>query len=123
MAAESLTLRTDGATVALNTVVRGDEFVWTITLSGAGSISGATVTANVRRRGSPAALLSAIACTITDAANRIVTLTLTEAQTSKLVGNATDPVSMVEHVADVKVVLSGVTTTYGPLVLNVRDGA
>ena len=123
MAEESVTLRTTGATVGRVVVVKGSVMTYTITLAGAGSIAGATVVANIRRRGSPTTLVADASLTLTDAANRIVTLALSESDTANLIGNLSDPVTGVEHVLDVGVTLAGDLTTYGPLVFNVRAPA
>jgi hypothetical protein len=111
------------ATVQSTPVVRGNNQTWTFTLSGAGSIAGATLTANVRKRGSPQVLVSAVSLTIADATLRTVTLTLSSTQTNALIGDALDPSKLVMHALDVVMVLSAVTTTFGPLLFPVRTGA
>ncbi len=111
------------AVLGNETVVRGQDFTWAFTLAGAGSISGATVTADIRRKGSPQVLLAGLSLSIADAVNRLVTLSLTEAQTADLAGDPNDPTKAIPHVLDVTVVLSTVTTVYGPLVFDVRTPA
>lgn len=111
------------ATVQQQPVVRGNDQTWTFTLSGSGTIAGATITADIRKRGSNQVLLAAVTVTITSATLRTVSLALTEAQTALLVGNSLDPVQLVPHVLDITMVLSGVTTTFGPLLFPVRTGA
>lgn len=111
------------AVLGQETVVRGQEFTWAFTLDGAGTIAGATVTANIRRKGSPQVLLAGLSLSIADAANRLVTLTLTETQTAMLAGDPNDPTKDIPHVLDVTVVLSTVTSIFGPLVFDVRTPA
>lgn len=112
-------------TTATRTVVRGQDFTWTFTLEGSGTIASSTNVANVRRRGTRQVLLSGVALAILDAVNRQVTLALTPAQTLLLVGDPDDPTHEIEHVLDVKHTASGtaLVTPFGPLVFNVRTQA
>lgn len=110
----SVTTFTDPAT-------EGDEFTFTFTLAGSGTISGATLTASIRPIGQVTNIISAHAVTITDAANRICTLTLTEAESALLVGAPSyDPRKTFTFAGDVKMVLGGVTTHFGPFVFPMR---
>lgn len=119
---ESLSLTGSGSTVAQRQVARGESATWLLTLEGAGSIAGATLSANVRMRGSQQVLVAPTP-TISDAANRIIDLTLASADTLLLVGSAGDPLQNVRHVCDVTMVLGGVTGTFGPLLFDVRTPA
>jgi len=111
-------------TTATRTVVRGQDFVWTFTLEGSGSIASSVNVANIRRRGSPQVLLAAHSLAIADAANRQVTLTLTPTESLKLAGDPNDPTKEIEHVLDVKSTSAGgVITPFGPLVFNARTMA
>lgn len=88
--------------------VAGDEIPLTVVLGGSGSISGGTVTGSVSAKGG-AVLVGPVTFTISDAANRVVTYTFTEAN-SALFSTNSDPTIYIEHILDVKLVLSGVTS-------------
>lgn len=118
----TIELEQGAAAVQSDAVVVGDEYTFeTFSLEGSGSISGATVTATIRRKGSRQKLVADVSLTISDAANRQVTLTLTEAQSALLAGDPNDGSKKVDHLLDVKMVLSNVTSHYGPLIFPVRN--
>lgn len=108
------------ATLVLErSLTEGDEVVFRFRLAGTGSISGGTVTCSIREAGQTANLITGHAMSIVDAVNRIVTLTLTEAETGTLNGPA-DGRQTTRHIGDVKMVLGGVTTHFGPFEFPVR---
>lgn len=109
-----------GATVGQRVVAIGTMFTWPLIFEGVGSIDGATLTANFRKRGAQQVLLTDIALTITDADTRQADLTLTAGETANLIGDPNDPTKLVEHVCDVTMTLDGIATTYGPLIFNAR---
>ena len=88
--------------------VAGDENTLTVTLGGSGSISGGTPTVSVSAKGG-AVLAGPFTMTVSDAANRVVTYTFTEANTALFSTNS-DPTIRTEHIFDVKLVLGTVTT-------------
>lgn len=93
-------------------VVAGDGLILTFTLGGASSLSGATVTTSIRAVGA-ANVISDAAMTVSDATTRVITVTLTGAQTTTLSTNA-DPRILTEQIGDVKSVVGGVTTHSEP---------
>lgn len=106
-------------TVFERPLTEGDRGAFRFRLAGSGDISGATVTASIRLAGQTANLIAAHAVTIEDGPNRQVLLTLLESETPSLSGPA-DGRQLATHVGDVKVVLGGVTTHYGPFEFPVR---
>lgn len=86
----------------------GDEVALTFTLGGSGDITGGTVTTSIRPVGA-ANVVADLAMSISSGPNRIVTITLTEAQTALFSTNA-DPRIYTDHIGDVKLVLGTVTT-------------
>lgn len=103
-------------------VTAGDEYVITITLSKDGvapDVTGGTVTASIFY--GDREILADVSLALTTPASGIVTLTLTEAQTAQLATPpAHRPLETRKHLADVKAVVSGVTTHYGPFKMLVR---
>ena len=93
-------------------IVAADEVTLTFTLGGSATISGGTITTSIRPVGA-ANVVSDLAMTISDAAARIVTITLQEASTTLLSTNA-DPRILTEHIGDVKIVVGSVTTHSEP---------
>lgn len=111
-------------TTATRCVVRGQDFTWTFTLEGTGTIASSTNTANIRQRGTRQVLLEGVSLSIADAVNRQVTLALTPAQTLKLIGDPNDPMHEIEHALDVTHTASGgAITPFGPLSFNARTPA
>lgn len=88
--------------------VAGDEIALTAVLAGSGSISGGTVTGSISAKGG-AVIVGPVTFTISDATNRVVTYTFTEANTALLSTNS-DPTILTEHLLDIKLVLGSVTT-------------
>lgn len=103
-------------------VVRGQTWSFPFTLEGSGSIAGNTYSANVRRRGSRAVLLTVVP-TIADAASRAILVSLSTTDTAKLEGDPDDPTHEIEHVLDVTETDGSVITVYGPLVFPARTPA
>ncbi len=113
------------ATVGERIVYTGYSFSWPFVFEGSGTIAAATITGNIRRRGSRQVLLRDLTTfTITDAATRRATLALTAANTAKLEGDPLDPTKTVEHVLSVYITESGGQPIhYGPLRFPVSTGA
>jgi hypothetical protein len=108
------------ACVFTSVITRGDRVTFTFTLTGSGSIAGGAATASVRVLGATTSVIADHAVTITDGPNRICTLTLTESETALLSAIAEDARRTTVHVGDIKLVLAGVTTHYGPFEFPVR---
>lgn len=108
------------STVFTSAIARGDRVTFTFTLAGSGSIAGGATTASVRVLGSTANAIANHAVTITDGPNRVCTLTLSEAETALLAAIAEDARRTTVHIGDVKLVLAGVTTHFGPFEFPVR---
>lgn len=108
-------------TVFTSAVASGDSVTFTFTLEGSGSIAGGTVTASIREQGATQNAIADHACTITDGPNRVCTLVLTTAESARLAGFAGNPRKARTYVGDVKLVLSGVTTRFGPWAFPVRS--
>lgn len=109
-------------TTASRTIARGQDFSYIATLEGTGSIAGATLAVNIRRRGTRQVLL-ALTPAIVDALARTVNIALTPAETAQLQADPADPTVETEHVADVYMTLAGEVSNYGPLILKVRQPA
>ncbi|MCR4339185.1 MAG: hypothetical protein NUW01_04765 [Gemmatimonadaceae bacterium] len=115
------------ATEVTDILVAGDNLVFTWTLSGAGSISGFTITASIVEAENPNVALDATLtghsmAVVGDGSARQCTLTLTAAESAKLKTFDRDPYTdTVRHIADVKVINgSSAITHYGPFVFRVR---
>ena len=105
-------------------LVAGNDYVFTITVTKDGAtfnISGATLTASIRSSSTNAKVIEDHAMTITDDANGIATLTLTDIE-SVLLTVPTLPSRVVVHYVDVKVVESGGNiVNCGPFSFPVRE--
>lgn len=101
-------------------VASGDEVLFTFTLSGSADITGAVLTCSIQSAGSPTNIITDHGMSVLDGAARTCTLRLTEAETVLMAGGA-DPRATEDYVGDVRCVLAGVTTTYGPFTLPVRS--
>src|SRR3989304_492307 len=100
-------------------MTEGDQSMFRFYLAGSGSLAGATITASIRKAGQTANLITGPPVTIENAANRAVSLELAETESATLDGPA-DGRQTAVHIGDVKVVLGGVTTHYGPFEFPVR---
>ena len=105
-------------------LVAGNDYIFTITVTKDGAlfnIAGATLTASIRSSSTNANVITDHAMTITDAANGVATLTLTDTE-SILFTVPTLPNRVIVHYADVKVVESnGNISHHGPFSFPVRE--
>ena len=106
-------------------VAAGDEVLFTFTLTNpdgtiTGDITGAALTCSIQSSSRGTNLITDHSVSVLVGASATCTLRLTEAETALLVGG-TDPRQTEDVVGDVKMVLSGVTTTFGPFQLPVRS--
>lgn len=108
------------AIIFRDVMTASNDVTFTFTLEGSGSISGGTVTASISEQSSPNLLISAHAMTITDAGNRVCTLVLTASESADLRVNHERPTDPVWHEGDLKLVLGGSTTNFGPFRFKVR---
>lgn len=103
----------------------GDEVLFTFTLKNpdgtiTGDITGAALTCSIQSAGSATNIITDHAMSVLVGASATCTLRLTEAETALLSGG-TDPRSTEDVIGDVRMVLAGVTTTFGPFQLPVRS--
>jgi hypothetical protein len=106
-------------------VASGDEVLFTFTLKNpdgtiTGDITGAVLTCSIQPAGSVTNVITDHAMSVLSGAAATCTLTLTEAESVLMAGGA-DPRATEDYIGDVKMVLSGVTSTFGPFQLSVRS--
>ena len=107
------------------TIVAGNDYAFTITLTKDGStynVTSATVTCSIKEEGGSSDLIADHAVTLTTPASGIVTLTLLDTETILLAQpDATDSLRSITHLADIKVVESGGAIVHcGPFSFPVR---
>lgn len=106
-------------------VASGDEVVFTFTLKNpdgtiVGDITGATLTCSIQPAGSATNVITDHGVAVLVGASATCTLTLTEAESALMTGG-TDPRQTEDYIGDVKMILGGATTHFGPFQLPVRS--